>query len=90
MHGPDGKNYPNESVFAEIDPPTKVVIQHVNEPKFRLSVTLAPSAKGTLLSWSQVFASAEVASQVKHIVVPANEQNLDRLTREVSDQRGHG
>ena len=27
MHGPDGKNYPNENVFAEIEPLRKIIIQ---------------------------------------------------------------
>ncbi|MES2692334.1 MAG: SRPBCC domain-containing protein [Verrucomicrobiota bacterium] len=88
MHGPNGGNYPNESLFAEIASPGKVVIQHVSEPKFCLTVELAPTVSGTLVSWSQVFESAEVASRVSHIVVPANEQNLDRLTVEVSRQVG--
>ena len=90
MHGPDGHNYPNESVFADIEPPRKVVIQHVVEPKFRLTILLAPSAgtgagtgAGTLVSWSQAFESPEVASRIEHIVVPANEENLDRLVEEV-------
>jgi uncharacterized protein YndB with AHSA1/START domain len=89
MHGPDGKNYPNENVFAEIEPPHKVVIDHVSEPKFRLTISLAPSAAGTLLSWSQAFESADVARHVEHIVVPSNEQNLDRLTAEVSRVPDH-
>lgn len=83
MHGPDGKNYPNESVFAEIEVPRKVVINHVVEPKFRLTIGLAPSAKGTSVSWSQTFESQDMAERVQAIVVPANEQNLDRLTAEV-------
>jgi uncharacterized protein YndB with AHSA1/START domain len=83
MHGPDGTNYPNESVFAEIEPPAKVVVDHVAAPVFRLTVTLAPSAAGTTVTWVQVFESAEVASRIEHIVIPANEQNLDRLTAEV-------
>jgi len=83
MHAPDGHNYPNESVFADIEPPHKVVIQHVVEPIFRLTIALAASATGTRVSWSQAFESAEVASHVEHIVVPANEQNLDRLAAEV-------
>jgi uncharacterized protein YndB with AHSA1/START domain len=83
MHGPDGKNYPNENVFAEVDAPGKVVVQHVSDPKFRLTITLAPSATGTLVSWSQAFDSADVARNIEHIVVPANEQNLDRWTSEV-------
>lgn len=84
MHGPDGKSYPNESVFAEIDAPKKVVIDHVSEPKFRLTIELAPGAKGTLVSWAQAFESRETAERVKSIVIPANEQNLDRLTAEVA------
>jgi len=83
MSGPDGKNYPNESVFSEIDSPKKVVVQHVSEPKFHLTIALAASSKGTVVSWSQAFESSEIARRVEHIVVPANEQNLDRLTAEV-------
>ncbi len=86
MHGPDGHNYPNESVFADIEAPRKIVIQHVVEPKFRLTILLAPLAgtgAGTLVLWSQAFENPEVASRVEHIVVPANEENLDRLSVEV-------
>ena len=86
MHGPDRKNYPNESVFAEIESPRKVVVQHVSEPKFRLTIDLASSAAGTLVSWAQAFESPEMAARVEPIVVPANEQNLDRLTAEVLRQ----
>jgi uncharacterized protein YndB with AHSA1/START domain len=83
MHGPDGRKYPNESVFAEIESPKTIVIQHVSEPKYRLTVALASSAAGTLVSWSQAFESSNIASRIEHVVVPANEQNLDRLSVEV-------
>ena len=83
MHGPDGRNYKNESVFAEIEHPRKIVIQHVSGPKYRLTILLASSAVGTVVSWSQTFESSNVASRIEHIVVPANEQNLDRLSVEV-------
>ena len=36
MHGPNGANFPNESVFAEIEPLRKVVVQHVSEPRSHL------------------------------------------------------
>ncbi len=87
MHGPDGQNYPNENVFAEIDAPNKVIIQHVSEPKFRLTILLASSAAGSVVSWSQAFENAEFANSVEHIIVPSNEQNLDRLTVEVMRDR---
>ena len=88
MHGPDGRNYPNENVFAEIEPAEKVVIDHVVEPLFRLTIRLASSAAGTVVSWSQTFESAEVARRVESIVVPGNEQNLDRLSDEVLRKPG--
>jgi uncharacterized protein YndB with AHSA1/START domain len=88
MHGPDGHNYPNENVFSEIVAPHTVVIQHVVEPKFSLTIGLASSAAGTRVSWSQAFENSEVASRIEHIVVPANEQNLDRLLVEVLQQPG--
>ncbi len=83
MNGPDGGRYANESVFAAIDPQRQVVIRHVSAPEFLLTVTLEASASGTRLSWAQAFDDAEVAERVRSIVVPANEQNLDRLTTEV-------
>ncbi len=83
MHGPDGHNYPNECVFADIDSPRRVVIQHVVEPLFRLTILLSSTAAGTLVAWSQAFDSSDIASRIEHIVVPANEQNLDRLSVEV-------
>ena len=83
MHGPDGRQYRNESVFAEVEPPRLVVVQHVSGPKYHLTITLAPSGDGTTVSWAQTFESAAVARRIEHIVVPSNEQNLDRLSSEV-------
>jgi uncharacterized protein YndB with AHSA1/START domain len=83
MHGPDGRNYPNESVFAEIESLGKVVIEHVSLPKYRLTIVLAPSSTGTVVSWSGVFENEKFASGMKQFLVTANEQNLDRLSVEV-------
>ena len=90
MHGPDGRNYPNENVFAEIESLRKIVVQHVSEPKFCLAIVLAASAAGTVVSWSQAFESSEVGRRMEPIVVPANEQNLERLSVEVLRKPGGG
>lgn len=84
MHGPDGTDYPNECIFEAVEAEHRVVVRHANAPHFRLTITLAASATGTLVSWHQAFDEPRVAEQVRHIVVPANEQNLDRLTAEVT------
>ena len=84
MHGPNGVgNYQNESMFAEVEPLKKIVIQHVSKPRYRLTIVLTPLATGTTVSWSQAFEDPDVAKRIEHIVVPANEENLDRLSAEV-------
>jgi uncharacterized protein YndB with AHSA1/START domain len=87
MHGPTGKNYPNESVFREIEPNKRVVIQHVVQPHYVLTIVLEPTGNGgTIVHWDQEFENPKIAEGIAHIVVPANEENLDRLSAEVLRQ----
>ena len=79
MHGPNGANYPNENVFQEIQPPTKIVIEHVAKPWYRLTVTLTARGDQTHLAWLQEFESPEFAAKMRPICQISNEQNLDRL-----------
>ena len=83
MHSPNGGNPENESVFELVEP-RKIVIRHISQPKYRLTIDLLSSAAGTVVSWSQEFDDAEVARRIEKIVVPANEQNLDKLMAELS------
>jgi uncharacterized protein YndB with AHSA1/START domain len=85
MHGPDGSDYPNENVFLELSAPSRVVIQHVLQPLFVLTVTLAAHAAGTALTWNQELEDSAFAARVRHIIEPANEQNLDRLLVVLAD-----
>ena len=81
MHSPDGQNYPNKNVFQALEPGRLVVIRHDCAPYFTLTVTLTPADEDTHLTWEQVLDDAATALAIKSIVIPANEQNLDRLTR---------
>lgn len=80
MHAPDGADYPNECAFVEVTEPERVVFDHV-EPvhQFRLTMTFADEDGGTRLTWRMVFADPAEYARVKDFVVPANEQNFDRL-----------
>ena len=79
MHGPDGRDYPNRSVFAALDPGRRVVIEHVNAPLFTLTVTLGEADGGTEVHWRQDFRDPAVAEALRAVCEPSNEQNLDRL-----------
>src|SRR4030095_12097541 len=56
-----------------------VVIHHVSPPRYVLRVTLATCEGGTAIEWAQEFEDGAVADRIRHIVEPANEQNLNRL-----------
>jgi uncharacterized protein YndB with AHSA1/START domain len=83
MHSPNGGNPENESVFELVEP-RKIVIRHISQPVYRLTIDLLPTAAGTIVSWSQEFDDEDVARRIAKIVVPANEQNLDKLMAELS------
>ena len=88
MHGPDGTDYPNESVFVDIVPSQRVVVEHLSETHhFVLTISLQEKGTGTQVRWQQVFDSAEHKNAIAHIVAEANEQNLDRLAAEVRNVR---
>lgn len=79
MHGPNGVDYPNESVFVEVRKAERLVIDHLSLPHFRLDVSLLAQDGGTGLTWRMSFETAQIRDQLKAIVVPANEENFDRL-----------
>jgi len=87
MHGPDGSNHANESVFLKLEAPSTLVIQHVSPPRFVLTVSLETHEAGTAIAWAQEFEDAAVAARIKHIVEPANEQNLHRLQSVLSAEK---
>ena len=84
MHGPDGTDYPNESVFIEVVTNRQVVLRHVSGPHFEMFLSFADEGGHTRLSWRQVFNTPEECARVKKIAVEANEQNLDRLEAELA------
>lgn len=83
MHGPDGGNYPNESVFVDVAPPERIVFDHISDHHFRMTITFAAQGTKTLVGWRQVFDTAAERQRIAKFVVEANEQNLDRLAEEV-------
>jgi uncharacterized protein YndB with AHSA1/START domain len=90
MHGPDGTNYPNRSIFKEIIPFKKIVFEHFN-PHFITTVLFDPSADGeeTQIDWTLLFDTADM----REIVIKAQKadegqkQNIERLEKYLSKLR---
>ncbi len=80
MHGPDGADYPNHSVFVEIAPPGRIVFDHLSGHTFRVTATFEDRDGGrTRVTFRQLFEDAEEFERVKAYCVEGNEQNFDRL-----------
>lgn len=86
LHGPDGTNYPNRSIFKEIIPFKKIVFEHFN-PHFITTVVFEPKGSETVIDWSMLFDTADM----REVVVKAHKadeglkQNLERLEKYLLD-----
>lgn len=84
MHGPNGADYQNHSVFAETGA-GRIVFDHVSAPKFRMTLTLDAEPGGrTRLGWTQTFGWRDERDRIATFAAAANEQNLDRLEAELA------
>ena len=83
MHGPDGRDYPNQSVFVEVKPPKRVVLRHDSTPRFEMTITFEDERGRTRDGWRQLFETAAERTRVARFAEVANEQNLDRLAAEL-------
>jgi uncharacterized protein YndB with AHSA1/START domain len=80
MHGPDGTDYKNKSIFKEVIPKKKIVYEHV-APKFTATVKFEEQGETTLLTWHMLF---ETVEEFIHVVktFKADEglkQNVEKL-----------
>ena len=87
MHGPNGANFTNESVFVEIVEAERIVFKHESGPKYEMTITLAEEGGGTRLTWRMLFPTEKDCDKVRPFAEPANEQNLDRLEAELKRPR---
>ena len=63
MHGPDGTDYENKSIFKEIIPHKKIVFDHV-APNFTATIEFQAQGDKTFLTWYMLFESAELFIQM--------------------------
>jgi len=81
MHGPDGTDYKNKSVYKEVVKYEKLVYDHVSGPKFQFTVTFKEQGKKTLISIQMLFETAEMRDQTVK-TFKADEglrQNMEKL-----------
>jgi uncharacterized protein YndB with AHSA1/START domain len=83
MHGPDGADYKNKSIFKEIILHKKIVYEHISAPRFLTTVEFEAQGEKTLITWHMLFESAEQFQQVVK-TFKADEglkQNIEKLEK---------
>jgi len=64
MHGPDGRDYKNRSIYKEIVPRKRIVFEHVSGPKFMTTVEFEDMGEQTRINWRMLFETREEFIQV--------------------------
>ena len=81
MHGPDGTDFKNKSLFREIIPLKKIVYEHISGPKFIATAEFGSLGEQTQIRWKMLFRTVEEYVQTVK-VFKADEglkQNIVRL-----------
>jgi uncharacterized protein YndB with AHSA1/START domain len=93
MHGPDGRDYPNEVYYEIIIPPERIVYSHgggddvgVNDAQFHVTVTFDDEDGKTRITMKSVFQTAKQRNHVveKYHAIEGGEQHLSRLDEYVT------
>ena len=91
MHGPEGGNYVNESIFLDIQEPTLISFDHVSPPVFKVIATFeALTDSSTRITYRMIFATAEEREKIMKIAPEKNEENFDRLENELVQMKQDG
>ncbi|WP_091380948.1 SRPBCC family protein [Mucilaginibacter mallensis] len=82
MHGPDGTDYANRSIFKEIVPFKKIVFEHFN-PHFIATILFEPKGEETQMDWSMLFDTAEMRETIirVHKADDGQKQNIEKLEK---------
>ncbi len=84
MHGPDGVDYPNRTIYYEVEENAKLVYDHGGSedkpPLFRVTVTFSEAEGKTTMRMRMTFASVQVAIEMgKFIRQAGGNATWDRL-----------
>lgn len=84
MHGPEKGNYENSSVFKVVEPLKLIAWTRLSQPFFDMEVTFNKIDESkTEISFRMIFKTKEECDKIKNFAGPKNEENFDRLEREL-------
>ena len=89
MHGPDGVDYPNKTVFLEVEKYSRLVYDHGSDgtrpPMFRVMVNFSEVGGKTKMEMTMILPSAEAAAETKKFIKKAGgDSTWDRLAEHLA------
>jgi uncharacterized protein YndB with AHSA1/START domain len=81
MHGPDGTDYDNKSLFREVVLHKKIVYEHISYPHIIATINFEAQGDQTTINWHMLFDTAEDFIEVvkKHNAAEGQKQNIEKL-----------
>ena len=83
MHGPEKGNYENASIFKTIIPNKLIGWTRISQPLFDMEIAFENIDTASKISFRMIFNTIEECNKLKDFIVPKNEENFDRLEREL-------
>jgi uncharacterized protein YndB with AHSA1/START domain len=84
MHGPEKGKYENSAIFKRVVQNKLVAWTRTSQPFFDMEVEFEQlNHFKSKISFRMIFNTVEECEKVKNFVVPKNEENFDRLEREL-------
>ncbi len=84
MHGPEAGHYENSSVFQIVEPNRLVAWKRVSQPLFDMEIGFHKLTDSTTeMSFRMIFETAEECEKIRRFAEPKNEENFDRLEKEL-------
>lgn len=84
MHGPEKGNYENSSVFKIVEPNKLIAWTRVSQPFFDMEIGFNKIEESkTEISFLMIFDTVEECEKIRKFAEPKNEENFDRLEKEI-------
>lgn len=91
MYGPEGAEYSMTREVIDVIPLERVLLRH-RQPmhNFDMTMLFEDEAGGTRLTWRMYFDTEDEAELVREAMAAGNEQNFDRLERQLGTMQSGG
>lgn len=84
MHGPDKGNYVNECEFLIIEKNSVIAWKRISKPLFNILARFESMDEvSTRNTFNMIFSSAAECAKLRPYVIDKNEENFDRLEKEL-------